>query len=88
MPTSLELQEAKLKDLNQRIKNEKLKIDQRLGHQLIKQANLDYGQLSMQEIKSLSVKLAEFLNQENQSLEEVVHYSVIDSFSSLMNLVK
>lgn len=67
MPTSLELQEAKLKDLNQRIKNEKLKIDQRLGHQLIKQANLDYSQLSMQEIKSLSVKLAEFLNQENQS---------------------
>lgn len=67
MPTSLELQEAKLKDLNQRIKNEKLKIDQRLGHQLIKQANLDYGKLSMQEIKSLSVKLAEFLNQENQS---------------------
>jgi hypothetical protein len=67
MPTSLELQEAKLKDLNQRIKNEKLKIDQRLGHKLIKQANLDYGQLSMQEIKSLSVKLAEFLNQENQS---------------------
>ncbi len=66
MPTSLELQEAKLKDLNQRIKNEKLKIDQRLGHQLIKQANLDYGQLSMQEIKSLSVKLAEFLSQENQ----------------------
>lgn len=67
MPTSLELQEAKLKDLNQRIKNEKLKIDQRLGHQLIKQANLDYGQLSMQEIKSLSVKLAEFLNHENRS---------------------
>jgi len=28
------------------------------------------------------------LNQENQSLEEVVHYSVIDSFSSLMNIVK
>ena len=67
MPTSLELQEAKLKDLNQRIKNEKLKIDQRLGHQIIKQASLDYSQLSMQEIKSLSVKLAEFLNQENQS---------------------
>lgn len=67
MPTSLELQEAKLKDLNQRIKNKKLKIDQRLGHQIIKQANLDYSQLSMQEIKSLSVKLAEFLNQENQS---------------------
>ena len=67
MPTSLELQEAKLKDLNQRIKNEKLKIDQRLGHQLIKQANLDYGKLSTQEIKSLSVKLAEFLSQENQA---------------------
>lgn len=71
MPTSLELQEAKLKDLNQRIKNEKLKIDQRLGHQLIKQANLDYGKLSMQEIKSLSVKLAEFLNQENQATSTI-----------------
>ena len=28
------------------------------------------------------------LNQENQSLEEVVHYSVIDSFGSLIKLVK
>ncbi|MBP9872243.1 MAG: DEAD/DEAH box helicase family protein, partial [Nitrosomonas sp.] len=28
------------------------------------------------------------LNQENQSLEDVVHYSVIDSFGNLMNLVK
>ncbi|HFG7010968.1 type III restriction-modification system endonuclease [Acinetobacter baumannii] len=28
------------------------------------------------------------LNEENQSLEDVVHYSVIDSFDSLMNLVK
>ena len=28
------------------------------------------------------------LNQENQSLEDVVHYSVIDSFGSLMNLMK
>ncbi|ENW41272.1 TPA: DEAD/DEAH box helicase family protein [Acinetobacter baumannii] len=28
------------------------------------------------------------LNEENQSLEDVVHYSVIDSFGSLMNLVK
>lgn len=67
MPTSLELQEAKLKDLNQRIKNEKLKIDQRLGHQLIKQANLDYGKLSMQEIKSLSAELANLLSQKNQA---------------------
>lgn len=28
------------------------------------------------------------LNQENQSLEDIVQYSVIDSFGSLMNLVK
>ena len=28
------------------------------------------------------------LNQENQPLDDVVHYSVIDSFGSLMNLVK
>ena len=65
--SNLEKQEAKLKALNQKIKDEKNKIEQRLGHQLIKQANLDYGQLSMQEIRSLSVKLAKFLSQENQA---------------------
>lgn len=65
--SNLEKQEAKLKQLNQKIKEEKYKIEQRLGKQIISQANFDYSQLSMQEIKSLSVKLAEFLNQENQS---------------------
>lgn len=65
--SNLEKQEAKLKALNQKIKDEKNKIEQRLGKQIISQANLDYGQLSMQEIRSLSVKLAEFLSQENQA---------------------
>ncbi|NFA51339.1 hypothetical protein EUZ72_15255 [Lactobacillus plantarum] len=45
-PSALEKQEAKLKQLNQRIKAEKSKIEQNLGKQIIKTANLDYTDLS------------------------------------------
>ncbi|MFJ1526673.1 hypothetical protein ABMS27_15085 [Lactiplantibacillus plantarum] len=41
--SNLEKQEAKLKALNQKIKDEKNKIEQRLGKQIISQANLDYA---------------------------------------------
>ncbi|WP_436670512.1 hypothetical protein [Lactiplantibacillus argentoratensis] len=42
MPQSnLEKQEAKLKQLNQKIKTEKNKIEQNLGKQIIRSANLD-----------------------------------------------
>lgn len=58
---SLEKQEAKLQQLNQKIKDEKSKIEQRLGKQIISQANLDYANLSNENIKSLSQKVAEFL---------------------------
>ena len=37
--SNLEKQEAKLKALNQKIKDEKNKIEQRLGKQIISQAN-------------------------------------------------
>jgi len=64
MPQSnLEKQEAKLKQLNQKIKAEKNKIEQRLGKQIISQANLDYANLSNDQIKLLSKQFSEFLKE-------------------------
>ncbi|MGY5247685.1 hypothetical protein [Lactiplantibacillus plantarum] len=61
--SNLEKQEAKLKALNQKIKDEKNKIEQRLGKQIINQANLDYANLSNDNIKSLSKKVSDFLKE-------------------------
>lgn len=63
--SNLEKQEAKLKALNQKIKDEKNKIEQRLGKQIISQANLDYANLSNDNIKSLSKKVSEFLKEKS-----------------------
>ncbi|WP_163627793.1 hypothetical protein [Lactiplantibacillus plantarum] len=63
--SNLEKQEAKLKALNQKIKDEKNKIEQRLGKQIISQANLDYANLSNDNIKSLSKKVSEFLREKS-----------------------
>ena len=59
--SNLEKQEAKLKALNQKIKEEKYKIEQRLGKQIINQANLDYANLSNDQIKLLAQQFSEFL---------------------------
>lgn len=59
--SNLEKQEAKLKALNQKIKDEKNKIEQRLGKQIINQANLDYANLSNDQIKILAQQFSEFL---------------------------
>ncbi|PIO80146.1 hypothetical protein BSQ39_12585 [Loigolactobacillus backii] len=59
--SSLEEQEAKLKQLNQKIKAEKNKIEQRLGKQIISQANLNYANLSNDQIKLLAKQFSEFL---------------------------
>lgn len=59
--SNLEKQEAKLKALNQKIKEEKYKIEQRLGKQIIRQANLDYANLSNDQIKILAQQFSEFL---------------------------
>lgn len=59
--SNLEKQEAKLKALNQKIKDEKNKIEQRLGKQIINQANLDYANLSNNQIKLLAQQFSEFL---------------------------
>ena len=63
--SNLEKQEAKLKQLNQKIKDEKNKIEQRLGKQIISQANLDYANLSNDNINSLSKKVSEFLKEKS-----------------------
>ncbi|MFW2823148.1 hypothetical protein ACN50E_12715 [Levilactobacillus brevis] len=63
--SNLEKQEAKLKSLNQKIKDEKNKIEQRLGKQIISQANLDYANLSNDNIKSLSKKVSELLKEKS-----------------------
>ncbi len=62
--SALEKQEAKLKQLNQKIKAEKSKIEQNLGKQIIKTSNLDYASLSNQKIKDLAQKIAMILNHE------------------------
>jgi tetrahydromethanopterin S-methyltransferase subunit G len=61
--SNLEKQEAKLKQLNQKIKAEKNKIEQNLGKQIIRSANLDYGTLTTPQIKMIAKKVAVFLNQ-------------------------
>lgn len=61
--SNLEKQEAKLKQLNQKIKAEKNKIEQNLGKQIIKSANLDYANLSNDRIKLLAKQFSEFLKE-------------------------
>lgn len=61
--SNLEKQEAKLKQLNKKIKEEKYKIEQRLGKQIISQANLDYANLSNDQIKLLAQQFSEFLKE-------------------------
>ena len=43
--SNIEKQQEKLKKLNEKIEQEKKKIEQRLGHEIIKNANLDYANL-------------------------------------------
>ncbi|MYY21901.1 hypothetical protein FYL10_09605 [Lactobacillus salivarius] len=63
--SNLEKQEAKLKALNQKIKDEKNRIEQRLGKQIISQANLEYVNLSNDQIKLLAQQFSEFLKEKS-----------------------
>ncbi|GAB5060483.1 MULTISPECIES: hypothetical protein [Lactobacillaceae] len=65
--SNLEKQEAKLKQINQKIKDEKNKIEQNLGKQIIKSANLDYATLTTTQIKMIAKKIAVFLNQDKNN---------------------
>ena len=59
--TKLQKQQQQFEELNLKIKAEKIKIEQNLGKQIIKQANLDYANLSNAEIKALAQKVSNFL---------------------------
>ncbi|WP_106904943.1 hypothetical protein [Lactiplantibacillus plantarum] len=65
--SNLEKKEAKLKQINQKIKDEKNKIEQNLGKQIIRSANLDYGTLTTPQIKMIAKKIAVFLNQDKNN---------------------
>ncbi|MBP5840593.1 MULTISPECIES: hypothetical protein [Lactobacillaceae] len=65
--SNLEKQEAKLKQLNQKIKAEKSKIEQSLGKEIIKSSNLNYATLTTPQIKMIAKKIAAFLNQDQNN---------------------
>lgn len=67
--SSLEKQEDKLKQLNQKIQDEKKRLEQKLGKQIISQAKLDYAQLSNEQIITLSQKIAAFLKENPKNHE-------------------
>lgn len=63
--SSLEKQQEKLNKLNEKIKNEKKKIDNKVGHEIIKLSNLDYSKLTTDKIKELTKEFSEFLKGKN-----------------------
>lgn len=65
----LEKQEAKLKQLNQKIQDEKKRLEQKLGKQIISQAQLDYAQLSNEQIRALAKKIATLLKENPKNHE-------------------
>ena len=60
--SNLEKQQQKLNKLNEKIKNEKEKIDKKLGHEIIKLSNFDYSNLDQNKIKDISKQVADFFN--------------------------
>lgn len=60
--SNLEKQQQKLNKLNEKIKNEKEKIDKKLGHEIIKLSNFDYSNLDQNKIKYISKQVADFFN--------------------------
>lgn len=71
--SNIEKQQAKLEKLNNRIKQEKKKIDQRLGREIIKDAKLDYSNLDQGTIKELASKFVTYLN-ENSNAKQTNDY--------------
>lgn len=71
--SNIEKQQAKLEKLNAKIKQEKKKIDQRLGHEIIRDAELDYSNLDQKTIKELASKFVTYLN-ENSSAKQTNDY--------------
>lgn len=69
--SNIEKQQEKLKRLNDKIKQEKNKVDQYLGHEIIKNANIDYANLDQTTIKEIASKIVSYLNENNS--EQIEH---------------
>ena len=65
--SAMEKKQAQLAKLNEQIKNEKLRIDKALGHEIIKQSGLDYSELNKQSIKDLSEQVSSILKKNDHS---------------------
>lgn len=72
--SNIEKQQEKLKKLNDQIKQEKKKVEQRLGHEIIKNANLNYANLDQTTIKELASKITSYLNENiSDNYEPIEH---------------
>lgn len=80
--SNLEKQQQKLNKLNEKIKNEKEKIDKNLGHEIIKLSNLDYSNLDQNKIKDISKQVADFFNSSSVSINDENTSKENDSNSS------
>lgn len=65
--SNIEKQQAKLEKLNEKIKQEKKKVEQRLGRQIIKGADLDYAELNQDSIKQIAEKVSKYLMEQSQN---------------------
>ncbi|WP_105957314.1 hypothetical protein [Apilactobacillus quenuiae] len=59
---SLAKQQEKLVKVNAEIKEQKLKIDQRLGHAIIKELGLKYIELDQVSIQNYAKKISQSIN--------------------------
>lgn len=64
--STLEKQETKLAQLNEQIKLQKAKIDQALGHAIIKEAGLNYANLNQAKIKDFAKTISAYLEDPSQ----------------------
>lgn len=83
--SNIEKQQEKLQRLNERIKQEKKKVDQRLGHEVIKGANLDYGDLDQTTIKELASKIVAYLNGNNFEKSNTIEHNQSDEPTNNFN---
>lgn len=65
--SNIEKQQLKLEKLNEKIKQEKKKVEQRLGREIIKGADLDYAELNQDSIKKIAEKVSKYLMAQSQN---------------------
>lgn len=72
MPLSaMEKKQAQLDKLNKQIKNEKARIEQTLGHEIIKLSGIEHASLDKASIKEIAKKAAIAINQNEDSSNKI-----------------